>query len=193
MTLESIKRQPEIVSFEDSCTQAKGILERYRRQINEAHHQSPDPGVNAFNPDRAIEFFLQQFPREVQEEFFGHGIVKGNEIQQLGALLNILSNKIMKGDSGRLIQGARTFIPAYTRAPFLVLSHYKQNLAIRGESRRLPNGSGVAVNPGAYVVNGPYYPIVEELRSTFPKENIIRANELPNYVQLEINSGETAF
>jgi hypothetical protein len=176
-----------VVSFEDSCTQAKRLIEKYHNQIAEADNFPFDKGVSEFQPDRAIDFFLKQFPDEVLRDFLGHGVSKMDEVSIVGAFLNVISNKTLKGDYGPLVSGPGTYIPAYRRSPFLILSHYRQDLASR-ESNDLVrrNNLGLVIEPGAFVVNNKYYPLVNELREMFPGENIIKANELPIYIRGEL-------
>ncbi len=72
---------------------------------------------------------------------------------------------------------------AFTKGDFLVVSKFDKSLPMRDEKEGgLKNNEiGWEADIGAFVVDVHYYPLVDELKSTFPGVNIIKANELPGY------------
>jgi len=175
-----------LVPLAESCEQARGLLAKYAKEIEHAKRFPSDEGV--LDHEDGIEFFLKKFPNAQLQEFRGHGVSKGSEMEILGGFINILANQTIKGDIGRLQQGDRsTFIPAYTRSPFLVVSHYGRELVdLHQNNHPKFNAVGLKVDVGAHVINCGYYPLLDELRSMFPERTIMRANELPAYISSEI-------
>src|ERR1041385_2722159 len=164
-----------LVPLPDSCEQARGLLTKYTREIEHAKKFPLDEGVA--DPNDAIEFFLQKFPNDTLRQFRGHGVNKGSEMEILGAFLNILANKTIVGETGSLEQGPHEFIRAYTNSSFLVISHFGRDLIdLRQSARPQFNPAGVKVDVAAHVINGGYYPLIDELHSMYPGANIIRAN-----------------
>jgi hypothetical protein len=186
--IPSFVTDEKLVTFEASLERARALCAKHKDEITYGHQHPYDDGVSRFRPEQAILHFLQQFPVEVLEDFYGHGIVRNDEEFQVAALLNMIENKTMRGDQGRLVQGPSTFIPAYTSAPFLVLSHYKKSLEKMDEHGKTQRNSvGLVIDPGAFVLNNAYYCLSDDLRAMFPSEKIIKANELPTYIQSEIS------
>lgn len=182
----------EIVSFEESLYLAKELLVKYQKQIEKNLYEDVDGWGEDYEScyQNSIGHFLEEVPEELLERFDGHGMTKNSEINRLAGALNVLANKAIKGECGHL---KSRHIPAYTHGDFLIVSKIDKGLPITHikDSRKQPifNKIGWTADIGAFVVNTHYYPIVEELKKKFPDVNIIRANELKEYLlQEEKNS-----
>lgn len=143
---------------------------------------------------------LEQFPPEILHEYWGHGVTRGNKLDRLTAAISILSDGAMKGDIAPLTRSG--YADAYIDGDFFAISHKGKQLMEYDQNRRpifISLGENeytgkeikaVKINPGAIVVNAWFYPIVEELRSRFPKATILYANELPEYIMKEEQTKE---
>ena len=189
----STQNQSDLVPFKKSREDAERLFIKYHDQIAEASTKPFDEGVSPFKPNEAIEFFLEKFPDEVLNEFVGHGMSKRGSTDILGAFLNALANHTIRGDTGRLKHGAKpTYLLAYTHSPFLILSRYRKDLASldqNGKARR--NAIGLVIEPGAFVVNNEFYPIVDEIRAMYPDAPILKANEIPAYIKSQLANETT--
>lgn len=170
------------VSFEQSLKLATRLLEEFGPAIR-ANLQKEMDGVKEFRDyPNLIGHFLKQFPAEELERYIGHGVTKTSgvpenpKVGQLAAVLNILATGEIKGDWAPLKNSG--YIDAYKTGPFLILSHKAQNLVSRKKE-----------SIGAVVVNAEFYPLVEKLRELFPDMKIIRAREIPDYIQKEDETG----
>ncbi len=182
------KSEKSFVPYEQSLEVAKQLLEEYKDELAKAggSPKTFDEGVSPYTHD-ATSHFLKDVPPEIQEEFWGHGISKKSEVDILAALINILENHSIRGDTGRLIDAGtgKTYIPAYKKSPFLIVSHFKRPLVVTKDNRAVFNEIGAEVDAGAIIVNNDYYPLVEKLKALYPGANIIKANELPEYIKKE--------
>ena len=172
---EKIPQPKQIISPEQSRKEVDGV---------EVTH-SDYPGL--------IEHFVRQVPEEQLKRFWGHGITRGRDIDQLSSALNLLENKVMVGDSSQL---KSVFQSAWTEGPFLVISEKDESLVLGktfeergknvikiGEHRYTGEDvKAIKINIGAFVIDAKFYPLVEELRKRFPDVNIIYARDLPAYL-----------
>ena len=126
----------------------------------------------SFNPnaERAIDDNLQRVSIEVLQQYWGHGITRGNEETQLAALIDILTNNRIQGYTGKL-GGNGGGYNAYTHGSFLVVLD-------KGTSIEKISGK---VSIGVVVLNEKYYPLISDLRNMFPNRKIIKASELSEY------------
>lgn len=188
---ESRQEKP-LVPFEQSLELAKKLIEQYTQELSDI--QIPD---NMPEEDRravawgksAIRHFFNKIPKETLERFEGHGIFRRDYEGNLGAFINILQNRSVKGDSAKLENSG--YYNANTSADFFIVSHADKPLPVYVEksdrTQVARNKIGGLADVGAFVVNTLYYPIVDELKTMFPEANIIRANEIPEYVAKEIS------
>lgn len=175
----------KLVPIEESRKEANRLLKKYETELQLAEKVPYDKEISELPTDSAIKHFMNERPG-VLHEFIGHGVNKGTREDKLAAFLNILSNRTIIGDTGPLTYNGMA-VTAYTRSPFLLLSHYRQELVARGQDGRPKrNIVGEEVNVGAFVVNNDFYPIVDELREMFSGVNIIKANELASYISAEV-------
>ena len=180
----------EIVPFKQSLELATKLYAEFEPAIR-ANLQKEVGGVRDGFKDypNLIEHFLKLVPDDIAEKFVGHGITKTSgvienpTIGQLAAVLNIMANQIVKGDWGAVRNSG--YIDAYDSGPFLILSKKGKGLGLK----RIPDSEGRYAGPnvdiGAVAVNAQFYPMIEKLRELFPNMNIIRANELPDYMKEE--------
>lgn len=191
-----------LVPFEESLKLARQLLSRHeagmREMISEEYVPASDWPAVMFGKS-PISYFLRQFPEDIRARFEGHGIYKipgkyaGLKAWEfhLAAFLNILQNGAVKGDSARIAKSG--FYDAITSGDFLLISHADQSLPrYQEDSGRgrgpLTNKVGWIVDVGAYVVGTQFYPMIDDLKEMFPSANIIRANELPEYIKREIGA-----
>jgi hypothetical protein len=182
---------------QEECREiAEEIYGKYERELLE-HQEQPVDGDSGWRATGrgVIENHLKQFSPETLHDYWGHGVTRGNKLDRLTAAISILSDGAMKGDSAPLADSG--YVNAYTDGDFLALSHKGKQLMEYDENRRpifISLGENeytgreikaVKINPGAFVVNAWFYPIVEELRSRFPQATILYANELPDYIKKE--------
>jgi hypothetical protein len=135
---------------------------------------------------------LSKLPNEVRARFYGHGVTRGGKnkssADKLAAFINILDNSTIKGDQGPLESGQ---LGAYTNVDFLIVSHLDRHLNKEDQDRgsaQIRNEIGWVADIGAYVIGSRYYPIIDDLKVLYPDKNIIKADEIPGYVNSEINS-----
>jgi hypothetical protein len=180
----------ELVSFEESLRIARDLFDRHAKEL--AEFQVPDNQLLTEREREATKFgrssikhYLSKFPPEVLERFSGHGVFRGDPEKNLAILINILQNQTIKGDSARLVNSG--YYDAGKDGDVLLLSHIDQALGIHDEEgNQISNSIGWKADIGAYVVNSRLYPVIDDLRAFFPTANIIKANELPNYIDHEI-------
>lgn len=186
--------ESKVVPFEQSLNLATELYAQYEPAIR-ANLQKEVGGIKDRYRDypNLIRHFLKKVPDEVAEQFMGHGITKASgdiKLGQLAAVLNIMANRAIKGDWGKVRKSE--YIDAYDSGPFLILSKKGKNLGLRrvmdddgynhGWER---NEIGSLVDIGAVVVNAKFYPMIEKLKELFPDMNIIKASELPDYMEEE--------
>lgn len=182
---------------EEECRRiADDLYARYRKELLENHNKPIDGNKWWYATGKGvIEDHIRQFTPEVLNHYWGHGITKGNEIDHLAAAISILANDAMRGSAAPLYHSG--YVDAYTDGSFLIISHKGDQLIKRDENKRpqfvflgenKSTGEGakaIKINPGAFVVNAVFYPLVEELRRMFPDSNILYANQLPAYIREE--------
>lgn len=191
---EKIPQPKQVISPEQSRKEAEELLAQHEQELLDNMYKEVD-GVEATYRDypSLIEHFIRQVPEEQLRRFWGHGITRGRNIDQLSSALNLLENKVMIGDSAQL---KSVFQSAWTDGPFLVISE-KDRALVPGEtfeerSKNLvkigvhrytgEDIKAIKINIGAFVVDAKFYPFVEDLRKRFPDVNIIYARDLPAYL-----------
>ena len=181
----------------DSCRkEAEELYAEFKDQI-ESQIDQPVDGVRQMGEPypNLIEHYLESVPADIQSHFWAHGITRGDKLNKLTALISVLRNNAIVGDSARLRNSG--FQDAWTHGSFLIISKKDTNLTL-GETfeerrhQRIILGKkskfsdldlmAIKVTPGAIAINGEFYPIVEELRRRFPYTNILYAKELPEYL-----------
>ena len=191
---EKIPQPKQIISPEQSRKEAEELLASHEQEILDNMYKEVD-GVEVTHSDYPglIEHFVRQVPEEQLKRFWGHGITRGRDIDQLSSALNLLENKVMVGDSSQL---KSVFQSAWTEGPFLVISEKDESLVLGktfeergknvikiGEHRYTGEDvKAIKINIGAFVIDAKFYPLVEELRKRFPDVNIIYARDLPAYL-----------
>jgi len=172
------------VPYEYSFEVATKLLKQYNRELALADN---DNFGNRNTPE-----IIYELPEEITERFYGHGITKAGpnctHADTLAAFINILDNNAVKGYYGPLSGGQ---FGAYANSDFLLISHCDTELGIletgiENGNKLVQNEIGWEGNIGAYVVSNKYYPIIEELRKLYPDKNIIKADEVPQYLAQEI-------
>lgn len=192
--VETIPQPKPIISPEQSRKEAEELLAQHEQELLDNMYKEVD-GVEATYRDypNLIEHFIKQVPEEQLKKFWGHGITRGRDIDQLAAAINILENKAMRGDSAQL---KSVWQSAWTDGPFLVISvadkplvpgetfeERGKNVIKIGEHRYTGEDiKAIKIDIGALVVNAKFYPLVEDLRKRFPDVNIIYARDLPAYL-----------
>ncbi|MEK7208099.1 MAG: hypothetical protein AAB699_00950 [Patescibacteria group bacterium] len=169
----------QTVPFEQSLELARRLYAEFEPAIRANLYKEVD-GVREYSAyPNLLRHFLRRIPDEELERYAGHGVTKTSgdvKFGQLAAVLNILATGKIKGDWAPLKNSG--YIDAYISGPFLILSHRDENLV-----------SGKKESIGAVVVNAEFYPLVEKLKELFPDTHIIRASELPDYMELENEKG----
>ncbi|MCC6639455.1 hypothetical protein IT409_02770 [Candidatus Falkowbacteria bacterium] len=133
--------------------------------------------------------FMSQIRPEVLERFFGHGITRGNEVARIAALMAILNDHVIKGDSGRLMNSGH--VDAFV-APIMILSKVDRPLMDKEYYKKHQSElayvqvNGWKPDIGAIVLDVKYYPLAEELKKRKPEFNIIKSEELPAYFQSQL-------
>jgi hypothetical protein len=176
----------ELVPYEQSFKLAVQLMDRKRQGLALADNE------NFGRSD--IPDFIQSIPDTIKSRFFGHGITREGKYRdradRLAAFINILDNNTIKGDYGPLLGGQPS---AYTNVDLLILSHLDKHLGTFegvgepvGGSKLTTNNIGWVADVGAYVVGNKYSPIIDELKKLYPNKNIIRADEISDFVSEEI-------
>ena len=166
-----------------------------------SHEQSPAGSTEAVKTARQLyETYKQELTAASMEEFgksdiptnlktvsedilsayWAHGVTRGTDEQNLASLIAMLESGKLKGDEGALGK-QDSFMRAWSTAHVLIVSLPEEHLIVRGS-----NVGGLAdMKAGAYVLSHTYNPVIDELRKMFPDKNILRADELPSYLQQE--------
>lgn len=190
--IKNTESKENLFTWEQSIELAKNLLEKYRGEIKTNQGKDIDgfDNGNVYSDyQKSIIHFLEQVPKEIQALYTGHGITRGSELEKLAAAISIIANKSIRGDTGQLKDSI--YLDTYTKGDFVVLSRKGENLVDLNPDetgRNVPSFNfekAWQANIGAFVIDVKYYPLVEELRKRFPNVNIIRANELPNYFELD--------
>lgn len=173
---ETKKSNPE--SAADPVNLAKELFEKHKAELYGPwkNYEGPD---GAEMPNHAIQLNLLDVPDEELENYWGHGITKGEKLDHLAAIIDIAMNNRVNGWTGRLNGGQ---FGAYTNGSFLVLSPPGQQLMREndGQPVLLEDGSWEA-NIGMIVINDFFYPLADELQSRFPGVKFIKARDLVDY------------
>lgn len=180
--LDASNKAESLVSYIESRKIAEQLMQTHRDVVIENANNFLDKNR------KTIADHLRNIPDEKLQRFVAHGVTKGGpgEWGNVAAFINILQNQYIKGDTGTLGHTGDGWIPAYKKGDFLIVSHADKQLAIRGTQRHEPGiGNVIKIDAGAYVVNVDYDSIVEELRSLFPNKNILKADELSDYIERE--------
>ncbi len=183
-----VKKEKRLITYEESLELAKDLLNRHKNEILGQKDKDVDGwGTPYTDHQKSIRHFIDKTPQDILERFVGHGITKKGEIDRLAAALNILANKSIQGSCGQLAGNIGGY-NAYKDGDFIVISKLDTNFRIMQEldGRLQPelNEIGLLVNIGAFVVDTKYYSMVEELKTMFPDVNMIKANELPEYLKV---------
>lgn len=185
---------------EQECRRiTEDLYARYQKELLENHNKPVDGNKWWYATGKGvIEDHLRQFTPEVLNHYWGHGVTKGNEIDHLAAAISILANSAIRGSTAPLYNSG--YVDAYTDGSFLVISHKGDHLIERDENKKPSFVSlgenkstgeeirAIKINPGAFVVNAAFYPLVEELKRMFPDAHILYANQLPEYIKTEEDS-----
>lgn len=103
---------------------AQALFDRHKSEILEPWNKFEEP--DGFEmPNQAIAVNLDEIPQSVLKQYWGHGITKGTEMQQLAALISIAQKKTIKSWCGPLGTGQ---FSAYDNGAFLIISPKGQNL-----------------------------------------------------------------
>ncbi len=186
----------QVVPYAESKVAARVLLEQYKDRILENAYKDVNnlaPEEREYLPtelyQNAIRAYIRKVPEDIQKEYWGHGVTKGHEVDQLAAAINLLENSAVTGDFGQL---QSEYISAYTSGSFLVIADHDEPFQKNKNSRELERiliGDRWALkfNLGALVVNTEYYPLIEKLQEMFPGRNIIKASEMPQYLEQDAN------
>jgi len=192
--VEKNKEQEEkLSSIEESTQIAKNLLEQHEQELRDTFMPASliksdllteeDKKGISFGKS-AIDYFFRKIGDEEMDKFVGHGISRGDCKENLAIFINVIQNNTLKGDYARIRNSG--YHNARTQVDFFVISHIDKPLAsIDKDGKQKRNEIGYIIDAGAYVVNARLYPIVNDLRAMFPDVNIIKANELPDFVKRE--------
>jgi hypothetical protein len=176
----------EMVAPEKTAGVARALLEKYGEAIRLSEADPQDTEAR-FGPEKAIRNYLTKVPEEVLSKYWGHGITKGDTLDQLTALINICENSIVIGDSAELARGGTSY-RAYTAGSALICSEPGEQLFLREQDRKTGsvNLRGAdrgysEVKIGLVILGVKWYPIHEELQNMFPGITFIKANQIPEY------------
>jgi hypothetical protein len=128
-------------------------------------------------------------PGKIRSRYWGHGITKGDDSQQLAAVMTIAETGYISGTTASFESG---WINPYTSGGALVLSRIDSELiAPEHEMVILNDGSGktkdaLKANIGAIVLNASLSHFYEELKSKYPNVVFIQANEINKQVESDI-------
>ena len=179
--VKGAEQKEDFISIEESRIIAQGLLAKYDSKIIAQVGQDVNGWHQPFEVEmyqNAMEHYLRDVPKEILENYYGHGITRGRDLEWLTAALNILSNVGIRGDVSKLAGSG--FIDAYSDGAFLAVLE-KDNPFPGGKPQK-PDETGLfRINLGALIVNTKFYPLVDELRKMFPGRKIIKANEIPEY------------
>ena len=183
----------EFLSYENALEKADYLIGKYKNEIKANLWKDVDRldnGEAHSDYQKSIEHFLEGKPRELLSHYYGHGVTKGSVQDRVAALLCIAANKSIKGDAAPLVRGDKVYISAYTNAEILVLSPKDVSIQPRvkkdGRDMSEPifySDRSWKANIGAIVVDVHYYPLVGEIQKMFPNVNIIKANQLEDYIK----------
>ncbi len=174
-------KEAKVVSYEESLALAEQLDEQYKTLLIQA-------GMENFGHSN-IPDYLRQIPDEEKNRFSAHGITRGNRVTNLAALLNILSNNAIKGMYGKLAGGHGG---GWTNCDLLLISHYDRELGVlktdqtRGGDRLEKDEIGFIADVGAFVISNKYYPVIDDLKKIYPDKNIIRAEDIPQFIDGEL-------
>jgi len=190
--------EKQLIPYEQSTELAKRLLEKYHDELRGmlTIDNMPEQDREAARWGKSTtEYFIRKFPEETLERFTGHGVRRGDDERKLASFINILQNHSIIGECAKLENSG--YYDADIGSDLLIISHIDQPLPVYPETgttdeKRWPikNEIGWVANPGAFVVGMQFYPIIEELRSMFPTENIIRANEVEKYFKEEMGKSK---
>ncbi|MBU6447493.1 hypothetical protein KGQ24_01465 [Patescibacteria group bacterium] len=167
-----------LVPYEVSLAKAKQLYEKYWEQIAQRQREKDPYG-------RGLK--LNTVPEETLKHYNGHGITRGGVEENLAALLNILTNKTIKGWEAPL--KSNDGHDAWTGGDFMIISHPDSTLSIRegGKVKKI-NDLGMEVNIGGVIVAPRMTPIIEELKKLFPNVEIVSGEDAPKYLSSKIKS-----
>lgn len=147
---------------------------------------------------KSIPNALQRFPDEVLQNYWGHGVTRGDEIDNIAAVMSMLRNNAFIGWTAPLANSRGT--DAWTHGDFLAISRKGEELSPRPNNKpqlvtfRTNTGQtkpGLRMDLGALVVTDRFEPIIDDLRQMFPQANIISAAELPEYINTQEHGTRT--
>lgn len=173
--------------------------EKYRTLAHTLYndHKSDieNQAANRFHNTK-IDSALRQFPKEILQHYWGHGVTRGSIEMQIASALKIIEHRVMIGDAAPLKNSG--YANAYTNGSLLVLSRKGGMSLIKGLEQRMPErvkinteqegtAVGLRIDPGAFVLNGIFESLIEPLRKMFPEAKIISADELVDYIKDQEN------
>jgi|GEM_PF-1338574 len=178
----------ELVPLAESLELAKSLLTKYESEMKGQYGKDIDgwsDGLVFTDYQKSIAHYIEETPHDILKRFSAHGVTRKSEIDRIAGALNILANKSIKGECGPLVGSGQ--LKAYISGDFLVISKLDMPLPILdardGRQQSRMNGIGWLAEIGAFVVDTRYYPMIDELRRMFPDVNIIKANQLPEYLK----------
>lgn len=171
-TNPELSTKPDFVPYETSLAQANELYEKYWEQIAIQKRESDPYG-------HALADIISQIPGDTLKHFEGHGITRGTAEENIAALINIITNKTVKGWAASLGHGGYN---AWTHGDFLVVSKPDVSIAPREGGKVRTNEMGMEIDIGGIIVGPKMTPLVDELRRLFPDVDIIRAAEASEYL-----------
>lgn len=186
---ETASIQEIFVDEEKLNRTATDLFERNRDEI--LTHKENYYGRNSI-PDA-----LKQFPDEVLQNYWGHGVTRGDKIRNIVAALSMLQNNAFMGSTARLANSGH--IDAWTDGDFLAISRRGELLSPRlnNQAQRVEfktnsgqTKPGLQLDLGALIITDRLEPIIDDLREMFPQAKIISAAELPDYINEQENDAQ---
>lgn len=179
----SEKNKEGLTPFKESLELAEELLAKYKTAMNNISYKEIEGYEPQNNYDKSIKHYLSNVPDNIRERFQAHGILqRQGYLETFAGALNILANESIKGYCGSLSKKDSQF-GSRTHGDFLVISRIDKQLSIKDDSQKaISNEIGWRADIGAFVIDTRFYPLIDELKILFPDVNIIKASELPAYL-----------
>ncbi len=136
---------------------------------------------------------LRKLPENILRKYYGHGVTRGDDKNQIASVLSLIENSAIQGDVGEL--GGSPYISAYNTGGFLVILDTNDYLTFISKSREEKANSRLKLvdvdgkekfalkfKPLAVVCNSHMDSLVKPLKDMFPDTTIIPAREVASFI-----------
>ena len=181
--MEKLKEQPNILSFDDSLGKAKELYKKHSEEIRMAEAR-PEDKEAMFGTHKAIPSFLEKIPKDVLSQYYFHGISRGEDLNQLAALIDVCGNHFLVGNFGKI--GAGHLFEPILSGSAVIFSRPDEDFCVsdeKGETIKIGVNDKMyhKINIGGIILSPKWYSLQEELSQLFPNVTFIRANQIPDY------------